>query len=72
MTPEEYEATLTPAFGSVEDVIKEKAPRGSKKAAIESFKASLEESGAVKKGQPYSFLRAVNTKDESKEKQPNT
>lgn len=68
MTPEEYEKTLTPAFGAVEVAIRDKAPRGEKKAAIEAFKAELIAKGAVVVGQPYSFLRAVNSKDKTEEK----
>jgi len=47
-------------FGGLEDLISEKAPRGSKKAALVEFKKALEDSGATEKGQPYTFLKAVS------------
>lgn len=72
LTPDEYEETLTPAFGAVETVIREKAPRGEKKAAIDAFKQRLIDEGAVKVGQPYSFLRAKNSKDKSENTQQPT
>jgi hypothetical protein len=68
ITPEEYESACTVGFGAVEKLISDKAPRGHKKASIETFKVALEEAGAVKRGEPYSFLRAVSVKDESENK----
>lgn len=66
MTEEEYLKLLPqePPFGAMEEVIKDKAPRGSKKDMVEKFQAELMESGAVRKGDPYTFLRAVAKKDE--------
>jgi len=60
----EYNALLAaPGFGDIENIIKERAPRGSKKSALEEFQQQLEDSGAVAKQQPYSFLRAVTTEE---------
>lgn len=59
LTPEEFERTLTTTFGALEDLISEKAPRGLKKAAIQGFKEELEKEVAVKKSDPYSFLKAI-------------
>jgi len=60
VTPAEYDSLLDPpGFGVIEELIKNKAPRMQKKAALESFKTTLEESGAVVKGRPYCFLKAV-------------
>jgi len=49
-------------FGPIEEKISEKAPRGSKKSQVEAFQKACEEAGAVKKGEPYFFLRAVADK----------
>lgn len=59
LTPEEFEKTLTTTFGALEDLISEKAPRGLKKAAIQGFKEELEKEVAVRKGEAYSFLKAI-------------
>lgn len=64
LTPDEYDSTLEPEFGKVENLVKEKAPRGLKKAALEALDKAWRDAGAVKDGQPYSFLRAVAS-DES-------
>ena len=60
LTEAEYATTLSTTFGGLEDLISEKAPRGSKKAALVEFKTALEEAGATVKGQPYTFLKAVS------------
>lgn len=66
LTQEEYSSvTPIPGFGAVEKLISDKSPRGSKKAAVEDFKKTLEDSGAVKKSDPVVFLRAASGKDES-------
>lgn len=59
MTEAEYLATFDPSFGPIEDLIKEKSARGSKKTIVESYQAELLASGAVKRDLPYSFLKAV-------------
>lgn len=64
ISKEEYEALLSkePPFGTLEDAIKDKAPRGQKTAVLEKFQAEIMECGAVAKGDPYTFLRAVADK----------
>lgn len=62
LTEEEYAATLKASFGSVEQLISDKAPRGQKKAEVEKFGREIEECGAVVKGNGYSFLQAVPKK----------
>lgn len=65
LTKEEYDGiTPVPTFGQIEELIKEKSPRGSKKSAIEEFQSTLEASGAVERGKPYVFLRASAEKAE--------
>lgn len=59
LTKEEFDTTLSTTFGSIEKLISEKAPRGSKKSTLEDLKTKLEQSGAVKRGDPYHFLKAV-------------
>lgn len=64
ITKKEYEALLSkePPFGTLEDAIKDTAPRGQKTAVLEKFQAEIMECGAVAKGDPYTFLRAVADK----------
>lgn len=62
LTEDEYNSALDVSFGAIEDKISEKAARGQKAATVESFKQKLLDSGAVKPGQPYTFLRATPTK----------
>jgi len=50
----------------IEEIINDTAPRGMKKSTVEKFQAALIDSKAVKKGTPYSFLRAVASKKEDK------
>lgn len=47
------------SIGPIEDNIKERAPRGSKKLAVESFATEIEQTGAIERNQPYSFLKAI-------------
>lgn len=63
LTSEEYETTLKASFGAVEDLIKDKAPRGQKSAQVDEFGAALVDIGAVEFGQAYTFLRAATKKD---------
>jgi len=63
LTTVEYQSTLECTFGALEEIISEKAPRGQKKAAVSEFQHNLLESGAVKLGDKFSFLRAVAGKD---------
>ena len=54
-------------FGTVEKKINDKTPRGMKKATVEAYQKELLDSGAVKRGQPYAFLRVVTASKESTE-----
>jgi hypothetical protein len=63
LTESEFQTTLECTFGSVEDLISEKAPRGHKKNTVEEFKQLLLDTGAVKLGDKFSFLRAIPVKD---------
>jgi hypothetical protein len=62
MTEAEFMAAMEVTLGDLEKVVNEHAPRGSKKSAVEAFGKALEETGAVKKGLPIVFLRAIATK----------
>jgi hypothetical protein len=62
LTEDEYNSTLTAAFGSVEELISTKAPRGQKTAQVEEFGKAVEECGAVKRKDSYTFLRAIPKK----------
>ncbi len=62
LTPEEYEKTLKPSFGKVEEKISDKAPRGQKSAAVEAFATELVTEQAVEIGDSFSFLAVVNGK----------
>lgn len=63
LTLDEFYSTLETTFGSLETLIQDKAPRGMKKAMVEEFQTGLEAAGAVKRGEPISFLRAVTPKE---------
>ncbi len=65
MTEPEYLACLSAEFGSIEDVITEKTPRGFKEARVKEFQQELEASGAVERGDSYSFLRQSTAKEET-------
>ena len=64
ITREELEGIAEYGLGKIEDIISDKAPRGTKTAKLDEFKSTLFSTGAMKKGQPYSFLKAVATKKE--------
>lgn len=64
LTELEYSGTLKPSLGKVEKIISEKAPRGNKKNAVEAFAQDVEDSGAIARGEPFIFLKAVSEKDE--------
>lgn len=60
LTEKEYTALQDPpGFGKIEDLITERAPRGQKKNAVQSFATELESTGAVKRESPYTFLKAI-------------
>lgn len=72
ITEAEYMKTLDPTFTPIEDLIAEKNPRGQKTAQVEAYQAALFESGAVKKGDPFSFLKAVPAKKDKPTQEQNT
>ena len=57
LTEQEYASCLDASFGTLEDKISEKAPRGIKEKTVQAFRSVLEETGAVAKGAKFSFLR---------------
>jgi len=65
LTKEEYDALLSqePPFGTLEKAIENKAQRGQKAAALREFQAKIIENGAVTKGDPYTYLKAVAKSD---------
>lgn len=65
ITPDDLQRVADYGFGAVEAIVSEKAPRGSKSAAIDAFKQALLESGAVQPGEPFSYLR-VKTAEKPK------
>jgi hypothetical protein len=52
-----------PGLTKIEEIISDNAPRLGKGKAVEIFREALVSEGAVQKGQPYTFLRAVSTKE---------
>jgi len=61
---EDYAALQdAPGFGKLEDLISERAPRGQKKNAVETFAQQLLDAGAVVEGPAYPFLKAVPVKE---------
>lgn len=50
------------SFTPIEDYISKSTPRGQKTQAVEQFAIALEQEGAVKKGEEFSFLEMVKTK----------
>lgn len=65
LTKEEYDALLSqePPFGTLEQAVQDKAPRGQKAATLREFQTKIIESGAVTKGDPYTYLKAVAKSD---------
>lgn len=62
LTAAELLDLATYTFGSVEKKISDAAPRGSKKSTLEEYQKLLVDSGAVKYGDEYSFLKGVSEK----------
>lgn len=56
VTVEQFEECLSLPLTKVEDVIKKGAPKGKGAAAVREFKSALEDVGATKKGEPYTYL----------------
>lgn len=65
LTKEEYDALLSqePPFGTLEQAVQDKAPRGQKAATLREFQSKLIEAGAVEKGEPYTYLKAIAKRD---------
>lgn len=61
LTETELAAAASYTFGAVEDRIMENAPRGTKKNTVEEYQKALLDEGAVKKGDPYTFLKGVSS-----------
>jgi len=62
LTESEYSALLDISLTAVEKEISKKAERGQKTATVDAFKKKLEDSGAIKHGDSYAFLKATATK----------
>lgn len=60
-----------PTFGKLEEIVKDKAPRGQKTIKLDEFKAALEAEGAVGKEAPYAFLRAVASRKDKETRDEN-
>ncbi len=58
-----FAETLETTFGAVEKLIAEKAPRGVKEKIVLAFQKETEESGAVVRQLPITFLKAIPKKD---------
>lgn len=65
MTEKDYLATLEASFGTIEDVIADNSPRGTKKSTVEAFAKELEQFGAVARGNSFPCLK-VSTEKEKK------
>ena len=64
LTPEQLDAISEVGFGKIETIIKDAAPRNHKKEAVEAFGQKLLDSGAVVRGQPFTYLKSVPQKPE--------
>lgn len=67
LTDSEWEACLETSFGAVEGKISEKAPRGSKEATVDTFRQACLQDGAVVLGEPFSYLKPISVKTETKQ-----
>jgi uncharacterized protein DUF2800 len=65
LTEEEFRDSLTVSFTAVEKKIQDKAERGNKLATVKAFKDKLEDTGAVERGLPYTFLKATANSNKS-------
>lgn len=67
ISEEDYSKVVpVPGFGEIEAAISDITPRGSKEAAVKQFAKDLEASGATVRGDPYSFLKATNSRERTK------
>lgn len=64
ISEEQYNGTLEVSIGAIEKAIGSNQARGSKKEAIQTFKAILEENNIVERGSPAVFLQAKNKSDD--------
>jgi hypothetical protein len=64
VTPEELAKGADYTFKPIEDTITANTPRGKKTAMVEQFQKECLESGAVKPGDKYTFLRVKSEKKE--------
>lgn len=67
LTKEEYESTLSPSITSAEKIISTNAPRLTKTAKVKEYKEALETAKAVAKGDSYSFLKAIASKEKTEQ-----
>lgn len=56
VTVEQFENCLSLPLTKVEEVIKKAAPKGKGAATLREFQTALDDVGAVKKGNPYTYL----------------
>ena len=68
LTPEELSKGADYTFKPLEDAITDKTPRGKKTKVLEQFQKECTETGAVKPGDKYTFLRVKADKPAEKEK----
>lgn len=64
LTEDELRATASYALTKVEEAINDKAPRMSKAATVDAFKAAAVEAGAVKLGEKFTYLKATSAESE--------
>lgn len=64
LTQAELDGTASYAITKVEEIINEKAPRMSKAATVDAFKAAAIEAGAIKPGEKFTCLRAISAESE--------
>lgn len=69
LTKEVYDTTVEPQLGKVEAAIKDTAPRGIKDSTVKEFKALLLDTGAVKAGEQYPYLKAISEDDKDEDVQ---
>lgn len=63
VTLEQFEACLSLPITVLEKAVKATAPKGKGAAKLREFQAALEDSGAVRKGKPYSYLKETKEDD---------
>ena len=63
VTIEQFEECLSLPITKLEDVVKKLAPKGKGAGKVREFQAALEDVGAVKKGNPYTYLVESKSSD---------